>query len=488
MSVSIGHAIDIAIQTFAALYAGTSVKSLVLVLSLLLCFGGCRLMRWSSALYGVVGGVALGICVTGLIPVGPSLVNGLIQNVLAVVIGGIVVGILAFRFKELGIFLICACIGAVVAYVPATFIQQLSSIGFWFVIVVCAMLFGITGVLFLKPAYLLVTGLSGIPAGFALTGLLGVSSIGIGFLLGCGLTIAGCVVQWFLLRRMEERTELALQHTVANLPIVSEEEDDIDRISSRIAEHIGMTDSYQTTDFLSSDEPETVDDRTMMIPEMEKTVMPQSDGMTAVKKSQEQKEVLNKTPQQPAADENAATMSEVLGRFASVTPEDASETEQQPPAIEAGTELDGADKSSEWSSQTADSVEETPQEAASEQCVETMETASYKHKPIEIKQMSRWIIPTFLIAAALFFVQTGMAYIEILLTLCFVGYVLRHYRSVAFVCAVLCVRRAVDVFDLFVQQAHWISVALSAVSCLCFLILTIAALRTVFGTSYTTEK
>ena len=49
MNFTISHAIDIAIQTFAALYAGTPAKVLVLVLALLLCFGGCRLMRWSSA-------------------------------------------------------------------------------------------------------------------------------------------------------------------------------------------------------------------------------------------------------------------------------------------------------------------------------------------------------------------------------------------------------------------------------------------------------
>lgn len=62
MSFTINHAIDIALQTFASLYAGASVKVLVLVLALLLCFAGCRLMRWSSALYGVIAGVAVSTC------------------------------------------------------------------------------------------------------------------------------------------------------------------------------------------------------------------------------------------------------------------------------------------------------------------------------------------------------------------------------------------------------------------------------------------
>ena len=75
------------------------------------------------------------------------------------------------------------------------------------------------------------------------------------------------------------------------------------------------------------------------------------------------------------------------------------------------------------------------------------------------------------------FALVGIQYVELLLALCFAGYVLGHYRSVAFVCAVLCVRRVADLFTLIVRQESWTSVGLSAVSCLCFLVLTIAALR-----------
>ena len=310
MNFTISHAIDIAIQTFAALYAGTPAKVLVLVLALLLCFGGCRLMRWSSALYGVIAGVALGICATSLIPFGQSQVNSLMQSIFAMVIGGVVLGILAFRFRELGIFLVCGCVGVLVAYIPATFIQEFSSVGFWCALLGCGMLFGITGVLFLKPACLLATGFSGIPAGLALTGLLGVSSLGAGILLGCVLTIAGCLVQLYLLRRMEEKAELALQHTDPNLPVVAEEPkeelDDIDKISSRVAEHIGITGSYQTVNFPVSDEPETVDDRTMMMPEtskepeaVETAAEPAAEGLNETAALPRTKEQLVQKPAEP---------------------------------------------------------------------------------------------------------------------------------------------------------------------------------------------
>ena len=752
MNFTISHAIDIAIQTFAALYAGTPAKVLVLVLALLLCFGGCRLMRWSSALYGVIAGVALGICATSLIPFGQSRVNSLMQSIFAMVIGGVVLGILAFRFRELGIFLVCGCVGVLVAYIPATFIQEFSSVGFWCALLGCGMLFGITGVLFLKPACLLATGFSGIPAGLALTGLLGVSSLGAGILLGCVLTIAGCLVQLYLLRRMEEKAELALQHTNPNLPVVAEEPkeelDDIDKISSRVAEHIGITGSYQTVNFPVSDELETVDDRTMMMPEtskepeaVETAAEPAAEGLNETaalprtreqlvqkpaepeealvveeeqnadvpeetaqfawaveetvkesvaqpseasaeaeplqqtekavpeeeqepvpkpkksrgwfffgKRKKQQEELLEMQldpieesdgpsevvshsleewaeqfaqPQDPTADNKneafvdegsameaeissqpdspgaeqkkaqsdaeGTTMAEVLEQFAPVETEETDTAEDKPavcdmkssvasePVRDTGEQLSesleqfmaaaekrrieasaeepaevapltetesleqfmaAAEESRTESSaeEPADEVQltetesleqfmaaaeesqiekpaeepdaEEPVEAAqladaeaqdasymeqegqndtpqalplaeeSEQLFQiTEEVVSEEQKPVETKRPFRWIMPVILVLAALAFALVGIQYVELLLALCFAGYVLGHYRSVAFVCAVLCVRRVADLFTLIVRQESWTSVGLSAVSCLCFLVLTIAALR-----------
>ena len=721
MNFTISHAIDIAIQTFAALYAGTPAKVLVLVLALLLCFGGCRLMRWSSALYGVIAGVALGICATSLIPFGQSQVNSLMQSIFAMVIGGVVLGILAFRFRELGIFLVCGCVGVLVAYIPATFIQEFSSVGFWCALLGCGMLFGITGVLFLKPACLLATGFSGIPAGLALTGLLGVSSLGAGILLGCVLTIAGCLVQLYLLRRMEEKAELALQHTDPNLPVVAEEPkeelDDIDKISSRVAEHIGITGSYQTVNFPVSDEPETVDDRTMMMPEtskepeaVETAAEPAAEGLNETaalprtkeqlvqkpaepeealvveeeqnadvpeetaqfawaaeetvkesvaqpaeasaeaeplqqtekavpeeeqepvpkpkksrgwfffgKRKKQQEELLEMQldpieesdgpsevvshsleewaeqfaqPQDPTADNKneafvdegsameaeissqpdspgaeqkkaqsdaeGTTMAEVLEQFAPVETEETDTAEDKPavcdmkPSVASEPVRDTGEQLSESLEQfmaaaekrrieasaeePADEVQltetesleqfmaaaeesqiekpaeepdaEEPVEAAqladaeaqdasymeqegqndtpqalplaeeSEQLFQiTEEVVSEEQKPVETKRPFRWIMPVILVLAALAFALVGIQYVELLLALCFAGYVLGHYRSVAFVCAVLCVRRVADLFTLIVRQESWTSVGLSAVSCLCFLVLTIAALR-----------
>ena len=98
-------------------------------------------------------------------------------------------------------------------------------------------------------------------------------------------------------------------------------------------------------------------------------------------------------------------------------------------------------------------------------------------KPAQKKPPFPWLIPVILVLAALAFALVGIQYVELLLALCFAGYVLGYYRSVAFACAVLCVRREADLFILIVHQESWTSVVLSAASCLCFLVLTIAALR-----------
>ncbi|MDD6610907.1 MAG: DUF4203 domain-containing protein [Clostridiales bacterium] len=603
MSFTINHAIDIALQTFASLYAGASVKVLVLVLALLLCFAGCRLMRWSSALYGVIAGVAVGTCVTSLIPFGQSQVNSLILSILAMVIGGIVLGALAFRFRYLGIFLICGFLGVMVAYIPATFVQEVSSMGFWCVLLGCGVLFGITGVLFLKPACLLATGLSGIPAGLTLTGLMGVS-MGVGILLGCVLTIAGCLVQLYLLRRMEDAAELALQHTDPNLPVVmeesGEEQDDIDKISSRVAEHIGITGSYQTVDFAVSDEPETVDDRTMMMPDIaeqpeesskpaeepvadetqketgameqtaqfawtaeeavnqaaaapaeasavdEQTQPPEVSGETA-QFAWTKEEPVHETAEEPSADgqlqehgeavsaeqavaepalkpkksrgwfffgrkkkiqaeqqeeqlqdltdqmeEPAEQLEEQLQDLIDQTEEPAEPMED---AEEAAQQLEASSDQPEAQSAEEPMAEEQAdgfqtQETKPEEILQELETEPVEpehlfqmteevlsEQPKQEKKQSRWVMPVVLVLAALAFALMGIQYVELLLALCFAGYVLRHYRSVAFVCAVLCIRRVADLFLLILHQESWMLVAPHAVSCICFLVLTIAALR-----------
>ena len=143
-------------------------------------------------------------------------------------------------------------------------------------------------------------------------------------------------------------------------------------------------------------------------------------------------------------------MAKVLEQFASVTTEDA-ETPAEDTGIERDLEpsvaaepvLDTGEKLSESLEQFMAAAEENKEEELpAEEPVEPehlfqMTEEVLSEEPEQEKKQSRWVMPVVLVLAALAFALVGIQYVELLLALCFAGYVLRHYRSVAFVCAVL---------------------------------------------------
>ena len=86
--------------------------------------------------------------------------------------------------------------------------------------------------------------------------------------------------------------------------------------------------------------------------------------------------------------------------------------------------------------------------------------------------------PVLLTIVVLVLAGFGIQYVEITLALCLVCYVLRYYRTTAFACAVLCVRRVLDVILLVMQSGSWLEIALDVISAAAFLALTYAAMRT----------
>ena len=272
MDLTLNSAIGIAGQTLAALYAAIPVKIVLLLLSLLFCFAGYRVLRAVSAMNGVALGVVLGICVTSLFSASINDALGMILTVLAMVVLGIVLGIVFFCWYPLGVFTACACVGAAVVYLPGLFIAQHAQAVFWLVLAGGAILFGVTGVLFLHPAGILATGLFGFSAAFVLTDMLlgrqGLSTLVIGLV----LTIAGCAVQALTNRSADalplgegnrRRTVAAEKkhsgdahlrepvpeedevsddtHELDISELPQEEPDEIDSISKTVAAHIGLT-------------------------------------------------------------------------------------------------------------------------------------------------------------------------------------------------------------------------------------------------------
>lgn len=315
MDLTLNSAIGIAGQTLAALYAAMPVKIVLLLLSLLFCFAGYRLLRAVSALSGVALGVVLGICVTSLFSASMNELLGLTLTVLAIVVLGVALGVVFFCWYPLGVFTVCACAGAAVVYLPGLFVAQHAQAAFWLVLAGGAVLFGVTGVLFLRPAGILSTGVFGFFAAFVLVDLFarpqGLTTV----VLGLALTLAGCAVQAVTGRGADvlpfgerngrtvaaEPKDSGDAHLRAPAPeedgvdddthgldlsqLPQEEPDEIDSISQTVAAHIGLTEPMTpeqargteplypeiareeepVRELSSSDDPEMAEDRTILL-------------------------------------------------------------------------------------------------------------------------------------------------------------------------------------------------------------------------------
>lgn len=110
MNVSINSAFEIALQTAASLYEGMPAKLLLVVVLGVLCFAGYRLLHWASALYGALAGVCLGVGLTGVLGSLNVTNGGLALSSAAMLVLGIVLGVIAYRVTHVGVFLACGVI------------------------------------------------------------------------------------------------------------------------------------------------------------------------------------------------------------------------------------------------------------------------------------------------------------------------------------------------------------------------------------------
>lgn len=312
MDLTIKTAIEVAANTVASLYADTTVKMIVLIAALLFCFIGYKLLRGYSAIVGVMCGIVLGTCITGLFGGEMSTVMSMIMTVLMMIVAGLICGLLFFGFYKLGVFASCAAIGAIVMYVPSLFVAEHSAAGAWALLAVCALIFGAAGLAFMRPASILMTGAFGFVAAIAMIDMIGETHDWRMVALGLGLTAAGCVVQFMVNRgdslpfgrsrkssseTIAEEKEDADAHLSEPAPqednvsddthgidlsqLPQEEPDEIDSISDMVAAHISLgdapteptiefsldhDDAEQTTAFgEKSDDPETTDDSTIVM-------------------------------------------------------------------------------------------------------------------------------------------------------------------------------------------------------------------------------
>lgn len=491
MNVSINGAFEIALQTAASLYEGTLAKLLLLLVLGVLCFAGCWIVRWVSALYGAVTGVCLGICLTGVLGSLGVANGGLAWSSAAMLVLGIVLGIIAYRVTHIGVFLACGMLGALIGYVPGAFVEQVVDGGLMLVLLACFVLFGVTGALFRVPAYLIATSLLGIPAGIVLAQLLSIASVPMQIGLGVVLTIAGFAAQTLIPHCMQERlrqAEEAMQDTDPHMQIAEEPEqpDTIDTISDTVAQHIGFSDSIRPS-FLFAEkpeqevqEPEQAEDCTMAIPKPELSEEPD-----------EPEEVDTSTMflpkadivQQEQPDEQPEQKKSLFADMFQEEETDEPEEHEPKPVLAEQRSAQPAEKFSLEQLLMDDEEAVNPVKRA-EQPDEQPEPQEQKPEltPEQAEQRKQRVLTAVfavvIVAASLVFAAFGVQHVEVLLALCFCMYLGMRYRLAAFGFAVLAVRRLYDAIVLLMQGGHLLEALTDGCICVIFVTLTLHMLRT----------
>lgn len=498
MNVSINSAFEIALQTAASLYEGTLAKLLLLLVLGVLCFAGCWIVRWVSALYGAVTGVCLGICLTGLLGSLGVANGGLAWSSAAMLVLGIVLGIIAYRVTHLGVFLACGMLGALIGYVPGAFVEQVVDGGLMLVLLACFVLFGVTGVLFRVPAYLIATSLLGIPAGIVLAQLLSIASVPVQIGLGVVLTIAGFAAQTLIPHCMQERlrrAEEAMQDTDPHMQIAEEPEqpDTIDTISDTVAQHIGFSDSIRPP-FLFAEkqeqevqEPEQAEDCTMAIPKPELSEKPdEPEEVDTSTMFLPKADIIQQ--EQPEPDEQPDQKKSLFADMFDMFQEEADEPEEYEPepVLAEQRPAQPAEKFSLEQLLMDDEGTVNPVKQAEPQEQPDEQPEPPKQKPEltpeqEEQRKQRVLTAIFavvIVAASLVFAAFGVQHVEVLLALCFCMYLGMRYRLAAFGFAVLAVRRLYDAIVLLMQGGHLLEALTDGCICVIFITLTLHMLRT----------
>lgn len=498
MNVSINSAFEIALQTAASLYEGTLAKLLLLLVLGVLCFAGGWIVRWVSALYGAVTGVCLGICLTGVLGSLGVANGGLAWSSAAMLVLGIVLGIIAYRVTHLGVFLACGMLGALIGYVPGAFVEQVVDGGLMLVLLACFVLFGVTGVLFRVPAYLIATSLLGIPAGIVLAQLLSIASVPVQIGLGVVLTIAGFAAQTLIPHCMQERlrrAEEAMQDTDPHMQIAEEPEqpDTIDTISDTVAQHIGFSDSIRPP-FLFAEkqeqevqEPEQAEDCTMAIPKPELSEKPdEPEEVDTSTMFLPKADIIQQ--EQPEPDEQPDQKKSLFADMFDMFQEEADEPEEYEPepVLAEQRPAQPAEKFSLEQLLMDDEGTVNPVKQAEPQEQPDEQPEPPKQKPEltpeqEEQRKQRVLTAIFavvIVAASLVFAAFGVQHVEVLLALCFCMYLGMRYRLAAFGFAVLAVRRLYDAIVLLMQGGHLLEALTDGCICVIFITLTLHMLRT----------
>ena len=184
------------------------------IVGLLICFFGLKLIRLQAALVGFLMGALIGI--------GVAWTAGISGLTFAIVVFacGAVLAALSFFLYKFGVFCVvfCVCLGMGVQIADTQSTLPLV------IVLVIALILAIVAVIFVEPAIIICTGISGgVTAGISAAAAMGLEGIWPGYAIGAVAAILGMVVQFMMHSRKVGKKEKVYAEQVKEADSVESE-------------------------------------------------------------------------------------------------------------------------------------------------------------------------------------------------------------------------------------------------------------------------
>lgn len=488
MNIDVNGTLGIVRNTASMMYAAMPVKIVLIIIGLLFCFAGFKLLRWIAALFGAAVGVLAAACATYMLGGSVSQIVYLLVTIAAMLVLGLLLGALCFRFYKLGVFLMCAAVGVAIGYVPSLFVQEYSMTIFFAVLAVYGILFGVTGLLFLKPAAIILTSCCGFVAAFPALAIVGGQPMWMSVAAGAILTIIGMIVQFATNRRVSALPQRKKKHRRKHGKRADTYEDDDEAYDADSYEDtyedddeivpsaVGATEYLDSTRVMDGDADTPVDDIDAISHSVAQRLDPThtqtfvSTGAAVTGGESEPTRVIS-TDQAQSDDPEVAddsTMYISMDEAARTTALGGTARTEALKTEVLGTEALGTQALRPDEGTQAVSEPEDDDDTV----YEDEDTVPDKKRPNPL----RILFPLVMLAVAVGFAAFGIVYAEAALALMFLCYALRFYKLTALTGLILCARSGLDAYYLMVAEGISRGVLGQGLSCVIYLVLVIVAI------------
>lgn len=190
MGAGVTGGVDGPASVFVAVKPDMGTMIVAVIIGLLICFLGLKLMRILTALAGFVLGVGTGLAIASVSGTEGAVFVGIVLGC------GLVFALLSFFLYKVGVFFVALCgsmgILTMLFRMPGTLLLV--------IMLVVSVILAILAVVFVEPVIIVLTAVSGgLTAGTMIVEIAGISSMGWpGYAIGAAAAVLGMIVQFTL--------------------------------------------------------------------------------------------------------------------------------------------------------------------------------------------------------------------------------------------------------------------------------------------------